>query len=80
MLSRHEFKVDEAASELSRCHAVELNSQGYAKWKEENLNNKNHHQDSNFKRKPSPSSTPYNKKKKCNTNLFLLQSQVICIV
>ncbi|XP_044252842.1 SWI/SNF-related matrix-associated actin-dependent regulator of chromatin subfamily A containing DEAD/H box 1 homolog isoform X2 [Tribolium madens] len=65
VLSRHGFKVDEAASELARCHAVEFNSQGYAKWKEENvLNNAGSQTKITVKRKPSPDSAPYNKRKK----------------
>ncbi|XP_064213319.1 SWI/SNF-related matrix-associated actin-dependent regulator of chromatin subfamily A containing DEAD/H box 1 homolog isoform X2 [Tribolium castaneum] len=65
VLSRHGFKVDEAASELARCHAVEFNSQGYAKWKEANTsNNPESLVKSTGKRKPSPESAPYNKRKK----------------
>jgi SWI/SNF-related matrix-associated actin-dependent regulator 1 of chromatin subfamily A len=65
VLSRHEFKVDEAASELSRCHAVQLKSKGYAKWKEENgLKETNSQGKNNMKRKQPSEDTSYNRKRK----------------
>ncbi|RZC42894.1 SWI/SNF-related matrix-associated actin-dependent regulator of chromatin subfamily A containing DEAD/H box 1 -like protein [Asbolus verrucosus] len=54
VLSRHEFNVDEAALELSRCHAIELKSEGYAKWKEQNGLSDQH---SHIKRRKSDEDT-----------------------
>lgn len=71
VLSRHEFKVDEAASELSRCHAVQLKSKGYAKWKEENgLKEANNQGKNNMKRKQPSEDTSYNRKRKCESALM----------